>query len=104
MIFKKTEQFDVEKQNISETPKECTDSSVPKVFICSRTHKQMDQLIDQLKKKEYKPTIAILGSRSQYCINPTLKNAVDINTACRDLVDTKRCIFRSGVSRLKKHI
>ena len=76
----------------------------PTIYICSRTHKQIDQLINQLRKTKYNPRISILGSRKQYCINSQLRRALDINTACKDLIDTKRCIYKSGVSRLKKQI
>lgn len=75
-----------------------------KVFICSRTHKQLDQLVEQLKKTIYRPRIAILGSRAQYCINPRLKNTQDKNTACSDLVKTGGCVYFNGKDRLIKKV
>lgn len=77
---------------------------LPKIYICSRTHKQLDQLVEQLRKTEYKPTMAILGSRHQYCINPSMENAADLNSACQDAVKNKKCQWRNGVGRLKKRI
>ncbi|OQS55301.1 DNA repair helicase [Ecytonucleospora hepatopenaei] len=76
----------------------------PKIYIASRTHKQLDQLVSQLRTTDYNPSISVLGSRTQYCINSKAKNALDINTACRDLVDSKQCHFRHGVGRLKKKV
>ncbi|KAL6122270.1 RAD3-like DNA-binding helicase [Nucleospora cyclopteri] len=73
----------------------------PKIFICSRTHKQLDQLVEQLKKTNYTPKISILGSRNQYCINTRVKNAADKNAACKEAVNKKECIFKGGVGRLK---
>lgn len=102
--LKTTTLLDENLKNFFEEKAEDSQKKKPetKIFICSRTHKQLDQLVNQLRTTEYKPTISILGSRSQYCINSRAKSAVDINTACRDLVDTKACVYRNGVSRLKK--
>ena len=76
-------------------------NKLPKIFICSRTHKQLDQLVEQLRQTNYTPKITILGSRHQYCINTKAKKAADINTACKDLTKSSSCIHRRGVGRLK---
>lgn len=73
-----------------------------KIFICSRTHKQLDQLVEQLRKTSYRPRMTILGSRSQYCINPKLKNVDDKNTACSELIKTGGCMYFNGKDRLVK--
>lgn len=39
------------------------------IFYTSRTHSQLKQVINELKKLSYSPTTAILGSRDQLCIN-----------------------------------
>lgn len=75
-----------------------------KIFICSRTHKQIDQLIDQLRKTSYKPRITILGSKNQYCINSTLSKVEDKNTACADLIKNKKCLYVNGKERLIKRM
>lgn len=75
-----------------------------KIFICSRTHKQIDQLIEQLRKTSYKPRITVLGSKNQYCINSKLSKVEDKNTACSDLLKVKGCSYFSGKDRLIKKI
>jgi Rad3-related DNA helicase len=41
--------------------------SVPKIYLCSRTHSQLHQLVRELKRTPYRPKYTILGSRKQYC-------------------------------------
>ena len=40
---------------------------VPKIYLCSRTHSQLHQLVKELKRTPYRPKYTILGSRKQYC-------------------------------------
>lgn len=75
-----------------------------KIIICSRTHKQLDQLVNQLKKTRYRPRMSILASRTQYCINPKLKDVSDKNSACSDLVKSNNCLYFTGKDRLTKRI
>jgi len=75
-----------------------------KIFICSRTHKQLDQLIEQLRKTEYRPRITILGSRNQYCINNSISGVVDKNKACSDLIKEGKCVYFNRKEKLMKRI
>lgn len=75
-----------------------------KIIICSRTHKQLDQLVHQLNKTRYRPRISILASRNQYCINPKLEKISDKNAACNDMVKKQTCSFFVGKDRLAKRI
>lgn len=75
-----------------------------KIFICSRTHKQIDQLIEQLRRTGYKPRITVLGSKNHYCINPGLAKTDDKNTACADLIKKKGCLYLNGKDRLTKRV
>ncbi|WUR05110.1 RAD3-like DNA-binding helicase [Vairimorpha necatrix] len=75
-----------------------------RIIICSRTHKQLDQLVQQLNKTRYKPRISILASRNQYCIHPKLQNVSDKNTACSELVKQGACNFFNGKDRLTKRM
>ncbi|KAM0675188.1 hypothetical protein GVAV_001531 [Gurleya vavrai] len=79
-------------------------NDVSKIYICSRTHKQIDQMIDQLKKTKYSPKIAILASRSQLCINPLLKDESDKNKACNDLVKKNMCSFFKNKDKIQQKI
>jgi hypothetical protein len=40
---------------------------VPQVFLCSRTHSQLRQLLAELKQTPYRPKYTVLGSRQQFC-------------------------------------
>ncbi|ADM11102.1 Rad3/XPD ATP-dependent DNA-binding helicase [Encephalitozoon intestinalis ATCC 50506] len=75
-----------------------------KIIICSRTHKQLDQLIEQLRKTHYRPRISILASRSQYCISPKLGDVTDKNTGCNELVKSGSCAYFTGKDRLAKRV
>lgn len=57
---------------------------VPKVYIASRTHRQLTQLVKELKRSGYNPKFTVLGSRQHYCINDDVKGALDINEACKE--------------------
>ena len=55
--------------------------SIPKIYFCSRTHKQISQIVDQLRKTGYHPKMSILGSRNLFCVNPKVQSAPDRNKA-----------------------
>lgn len=61
-----------------------------KIFFCSRTHSQLSQVVQELKKTVYGRSLRIvsLGSRQQFCINPAVRalnsNAL-INERCLDM-------------------
>lgn len=75
-----------------------------KIFICSRTHKQLDQLVQQLNKTRYKPRISILASRNQYCIHPKLQNVTDKASACSEYIKKNQCNYVNGKDRLAKRV
>lgn len=66
---------------------------VPKIFITSRTHKQISQLVKELDRCPYRPNFTVLGSRRQYCINPDISKDKDINEACRSACKTASCKY-----------
>lgn len=43
--------------------------TVPKIIYCSRTHSQVAQMVESLKKTPYRPRMTVLGSRERLCIN-----------------------------------
>ena len=65
----------------------------PKIYYCSRTHSQLSQFINEIKKTSYsrqeRPLRTVpLGSRSNYCINDSvlkLNNSNLINEKCIEL-------------------
>ncbi|KAF9279804.1 Fanconi anemia group J protein, partial [Mortierella antarctica] len=67
----------------------------PKIYFGSRTHKQITQLVKELKSNTvYRPKMAVLGGRNHYCIHPKVKKAVDKNDACQELVDAAGCTYK----------
>ena len=48
-------------------------SNIPKMYIASRTHRQLAQLVKELRRTGYSPRFTVLGSRNQYCIHDTVK-------------------------------
>ncbi|CAD8198204.1 unnamed protein product [Paramecium pentaurelia] len=65
-----------------------------KIIYASRTHSQLKQVAQELKRTVYKPNISMIGSRDQYC----LKNFQNLKgnsliQACRKLVKGKKCQF-----------
>ncbi|KAK8797381.1 hypothetical protein WA158_004589 [Blastocystis sp. Blastoise] len=47
-----------------------------KIYICSRTHSQLQQLYNEFKRTDYYPSVKsiILGSRKVYCINNQIRS------------------------------
>ncbi|CAN0878268.1 Regulator of telomere elongation helicase 1 homolog [Linum grandiflorum] len=62
-------------------------SSLPTIVYTSRTHSQLRQVIQELKRCSYRPKMVILGSREQLCIHEevsTLRGKAQTN-ACRHI-------------------
>uniref|UniRef100_A0A8D8UY68 DNA 5'-3' helicase n=1 Tax=Cacopsylla melanoneura TaxID=428564 RepID=A0A8D8UY68_9HEMI len=66
--------------------------SVSKIFYGTRTHKQITQIVRELKKTVYKDQLrmTILSSRKHTCINDeVLRSKENINDLCQDLKETE---------------
>ncbi|CAD8209823.1 unnamed protein product [Paramecium octaurelia] len=65
-----------------------------KIIYASRTHAQLQQVAQELKRTVYAPNISMVGSRDQYCLLDfsNLKGNSLIQ-ACRRLVKRNRCQF-----------
>jgi Fanconi anemia group J protein len=59
----------------------------PKVFYCTRTHSQIEQVVKELKRTSYRPQSVVLGSRENYCVNGKVKRSGNVNEECRRLMD-----------------
>ena len=79
-VFITDKEIESSKREVQEEPVVVVNKK-PQIYFCSRTHKQIQQVIDQLKKTEYRPTMAVLGSRNIYCINSEVKKSADKNAA-----------------------
>ena len=103
------EDFIVSKRAKWETMEKKVSSKVrlalPKIYICSRTHRQIAQLVKELSRTSYEPKFVVLGSRSHYCINDAVRKEKDINEGCRTQAFSKTaagCTFFNGLSKVAK--
>ncbi|KAI8973453.1 helicase C-terminal domain-containing protein [Mycotypha africana] len=89
-----------------------TYKKVPRIFIGSRTHKQIAQLIAELKYNTgYNPRSTILGSREHLCIHPGIakkktekkerKNRADRVSLVDD--EEEKCPFAANSMRIVNH-
>lgn len=53
--------------------------SIPKIYISSRTHKQITQLVKELSTTAYRPKVAVLGSRAHLCLQHSVLSSPDPN-------------------------
>ncbi|XP_037894820.1 regulator of telomere elongation helicase 1 homolog isoform X2 [Glossina fuscipes] len=77
----------------------------PKIIYASRTHSQLTQAMQELKRTAYSSMRAVvLGSRDQLCIHPEVMreqgNANKVQM-CKAKVDTRTCSFHSRVESRK---
>ncbi len=80
--------------------------ALSRIYICSRTHSQLSQLIKGLKSTVYTPNMAILGSREQMCIHSTVMLSETKNEDCSKLIggsDSSGCSFFQGANILANH-
>ena len=77
-----------------------------RIYICSRTHTQLSQLIKGLKDTVYTPSMAVLGSRDQMCIHPTVVLSETKNEDCIKLIgggNVNGCSFLQNANVLANH-
>ncbi|KAJ1493785.1 hypothetical protein T484DRAFT_1652007, partial [Baffinella frigidus] len=87
-------------------PKEGKPPKAPKVYICSRTHSQLEQLVRELRKTPYSPRMCVLGSREQYCINEDVcrpGTGKSKGEGCKEKLEENKCGHFHGVQRLAAH-
>ncbi|KAJ2597336.1 hypothetical protein GGF39_003091 [Coemansia sp. RSA 1721] len=78
--------------------------NTPRIYFGSRTHKQVSQLVDELRKKSaYRMQTAVLGSRAQTCINASALNSGAVDEECRNMVDEDKCGPYKVYHRLSSH-
>ena len=85
---------------------------VPKIYFGTRTHKQISQIVRELKKTTYRDTkMTILASREHTCIHPTISKMKNKTEGCKELIDKKQngfqgqgCMFQTNVkTKLANH-
>ncbi|XP_054783819.1 regulator of telomere elongation helicase 1 homolog isoform X2 [Prosopis cineraria] len=55
--------------NVDISPSQPEASKLPTIIYSSRTHSQIRQVIQELKRTSYRPKMVVLGSREQLCIH-----------------------------------
>lgn len=75
--------------------------TAPKIIYASRTHSQLSQAMQELKRTSYKHvTVAVLGSRDQLCIHPEVSkeiNALNKIYMCQSKVKSRTCFYYNNV-------
>jgi regulator of telomere elongation helicase 1 len=70
---------------------------IPTIYYCSRTHSQLQQIVDELRNcpPEYTENLkmSILGARAHLCINEKAKQSTgkSLDETCRDMCRTFTC-------------
>ena len=64
---------------------------VPKIYFGTRTHRQITQIVRELKKTGYNSGVkmSILASRDHTCIHPSVSKMSNRNEGCRELTDRR---------------
>ncbi len=80
------------KADAEEKRNEVEEPSVRKIYYCSRTHSQLSQFVNEVKKTSFVESVKVvtLGSRKTYCINKTVQDfakgdAARLDDKCVDL-------------------
>ncbi|KAL8043163.1 hypothetical protein ABFX02_09G100200 [Erythranthe guttata] len=81
-------------------------SEFPRIIYTSRTHSQIRQVIQELKRSNYRPKTVVLGSREQLCINDqvrSLRGKAQTN-ACHALCRKRSKRYCSHFSRVTEFV
>lgn len=92
-------------KKLSESAKTNTlPTKLPKIYFGTRTHKQIAQIIRELKKTPYKDVkMTILSSRERTCIHPVNSKSRNKNEGCDELINKENgpsCNYFKNVRRL----
>ena len=99
-------------EDTSQTPKK-----VPKIVYASRTHSQLTQVVEELRRTGYNPRQTILGSRQHLCIHPKVNKKEDGNAGhpqqnpqqndidrdCNKLCRERQCQFRNNLKEIPRN-
>ncbi|KAI9246356.1 hypothetical protein BY458DRAFT_536907 [Sporodiniella umbellata] len=101
-LLNKLAKTDIENLSLSDTgikkqetmPTLSSETGIPQIYVGSRTHKQLSQLISELKRNtQFKPKMTVLGSREQFCIHPKVSKSPNKNDDCVSLLDSNSCSY-----------
>ena len=62
---------------------------VPRIYYATRTHSQIAQVVKELKRTAYRPSMVVLGSREHYCINKSVRarKGRNLGEECKALLE-----------------
>ncbi len=96
------QQKEIEQMRASSLTDNSTESTIKptaisRIFYCTRTHKQLEQVAKQLKNTVYKDKIrmTLLSSRDNYCIHPIVSKGPNKNYECGKLTRPAQPTFGS---------
>lgn len=74
--------------------------AAPRIIFSSRTHSQLAQAVNELKKTIYKPSMSILASRDQLCIHDISDSMSGsrLNSMCRRLTQKRQCRYHLPIA------
>ena len=81
-----------------------TKKQIPVIMYFTRTHMQLTQVINELKRTSYRPRMTMIGSRNTLCINPAVKSSQNPNSECAKLNRREqKCPYRTKAHILMTH-
>ena len=77
----------------------------PIIIYLTRTHMQLVQVINELKRTSYRPKMTLIASRSVLCINHRVRMSQNPNAECAKLrTQDKQCPFRTNAHQLASRL
>ena len=75
---------------------------IPRIYYTSRTHSQLSNVIQELKKTCYLPRNCVLSSRDNMCVNNVIKGHKGnyLNVKCKEMRLKKNCKYFFGAERI----
>ncbi|VDN04442.1 unnamed protein product [Thelazia callipaeda] len=91
-------------ENVAKNTKEVAPTCI-KIIYATRTHSQLEQFAEEIKKTRFKPRIVTLGSRQHFCINESVRALKQLGLMverCNELRDNKSSVkrYKDGESNL----
>lgn len=83
-------------QQISQPPLK---AQIPTIIYASRTHSQLNQVVEELRKTTYRPKMTVMGSRDQLCVHPKVSKLRGgaLNHACNAMGLQHSCSYKNGL-------
>ena len=83
------------------------DDAIKRIIYTSRTHSQVKQMVKTLKTMSYRPRMALLASREQYCINEELNPSDkgskvtkgNVDSGCRQRVKNEERMRKNSLKK-----